>query len=109
MVRIFLALAVIFSSFGYANQDPTAPLGWQAPKTKTQKQIKKKVIAPVPTLQSIICAEGAPCYAILNDKVVEKGKFIQGYLANRIEPEFVDLIKSGKKWRLELFPSDIKH
>ncbi|MBD1558978.1 MSHA biogenesis protein MshK [Vibrio sp. S9_S30] len=105
---MFFALAIILSSFGYANQDPTAPLGWQAPKTTTQNQSKRKAVVPVPKLQSIICTEGASCYAIIDDTVVEKGKYMQGYLVNRIEPEFVDLIKSGKRWRLELFPSDIK-
>ncbi|CCN49046.1 MSHA biogenesis protein MshK [Vibrio nigripulchritudo MADA3029] len=109
MVRFCVIAMLLISGGAYASQDPTAPLGWQAPKTVEKAKAKKKAVAPVPTLQSIVCIEGKPCYAILNDVVVEKGKTIQGYLAKRIQPEFVDLIRGGKQWRLELFPSDVKH
>ena len=109
MVKITAISMMIFSALSYASQDPTAPIGWQASKTVQQKQAQKRVVEPLPHLQSIICLEDKACYAILNDKIVERGKYVQGYLTKRIEPEFVDLVKSGKQWRLELFPSDVKH
>ncbi|QIL86504.1 MSHA biogenesis protein MshK [Vibrio sp. HDW18] len=88
----------------YANQDPTAPLDWHAPS-------KSSVTAPrqrVPSLQSIVCAEGRSCYAIIEQKIVAQGDVVNGYRVAAIQSQQVQLTRAGKAWQLELFALDIK-
>jgi MSHA biogenesis protein MshK len=86
--------------------DPTAPLSWTAPKqVKTEK---KKTYYPVPKLKSIVCLGGVECSVILNDRLVEQGDWVSGYQVQKIDNEYVVLVRQGKRWVLELFDSTIK-
>lgn len=80
MVRVLLLSLLFFSSSVLAEQDPTAPLGWLVPKEQKAAPVKK---APtryrLPSLQSIVCKGGSPCYAILNGQVVSQGEVVRGY------------------------------
>lgn len=69
MVRYGVLLALIAVTYSYAGEDPTAPLGWVSPA----KPELQKPSYPVPTLQSIVCAEGRSCYAIIEQRVVAQG------------------------------------
>jgi len=105
----FIGFVMLLMHFQVAaSQDPTAPLGWLAPKktTPTHRPVRK---APLPQLQSIVCENGKQCYAIINDRIVEQGKVINGYTTSRVTPEFVVIKKGAKQWKLELFTAKIKH
>ncbi|ENM5748957.1 MSHA biogenesis protein MshK [Vibrio mimicus] len=104
MVRYGVLLALIIAANSYANEDPTAPLGWvNPPKAELQKPSY-----PVPTLQSIMCAEGSRCYAIIEQKVVAQGDVVNGYRVAAIHPDKVKLTRAGKEWQLALFALDVK-
>nr|QIH43264.1 MSHA biogenesis protein MshK [Vibrio ziniensis] len=95
----------MFATFAVASQeqDPTAPLGW-AKKEPVQKVRK----VPVPELQSIVCKNNSQCYAILNDKVVEKGNSVSGYKVSNVTASQVELKQGNKSWTLKLFSLDVK-
>ncbi|WP_052671622.1 hypothetical protein [Photobacterium kishitanii] len=85
-----------------AQQDPTAPLGWQ------KKSPSVVVSAPsLPQLQSVIC-EQQHCRAILNGQTVRVGSYIKGYTVSRISDSSVILTRNKKQWQLSLFSADIK-
>ncbi|SON50689.1 MSHA biogenesis protein MshK [Vibrio tapetis] len=108
MVRIIVLLFSLVHFQVLANQDPTAPLGWLAPKVSTTAKRPVKKVA-VPTLQSIVCENDAQCYAIINDRVVEDGDRVNGYTTSQVTPEYVVIRKGAKQWKLELFTAKIKH
>ncbi len=85
-------------------QDPTAPLNW----TKKEQVGKVKRAIPVPDLQSIVCNNKDQCYAILNDKVVDKGDTVSGYRVTNVTSSQVELKQGQKSWTLKLFSLDIK-
>ncbi|MDG3084800.1 MSHA biogenesis protein MshK [Vibrio hannami] len=90
-----------------AAEDPTAPLNWTKPKIHNQAKVKNNY--PLPSLQSIVCEERkSNCYAIVNNKVVNRGEVISGYRIKNITSEKVDVTRSGKQWELNMFPLDIK-
>lgn len=95
-----------FSCAAFAQQDPTAPLGWQ--KAPESKPVKKVVRHKVPTLQSIVCGEQSECYAILNGKALSAGEKINGYQLNSIQSGYVTVARGGKQWKLEMFPLEVK-
>ncbi|ENM5742309.1 MSHA biogenesis protein MshK [Vibrio metoecus] len=105
MVKHAALLALIIATHSYANVDPTAPLGWESP-TKTEQ--KRTPTYPVPALQSIVCAEGNRCYAIIEQTVVAQGDVVNGYHVTAIHPDQVKLTRAGKEWQLALFALDIK-
>ncbi len=89
------------------SMDPTAPLNWQAPKAKIKTKRVKRY--PLPALQSIMCMDGdRGCYAILNNKVMQAGKTIQGYRVMSINKESVRLTRDNKTWTLKLFSQVVK-
>ncbi|MEZ8094878.1 MSHA biogenesis protein MshK [Photobacterium swingsii] len=99
-----VALGVgMFTSSVHANQDPTAPLGWQAPVKKHTTSRTR-----LPQLQGILCDEQSRCTAILNNKVVSIGGRISGYTLSSIQDESVMLRRGSKQWRLEMFAENIK-
>lgn len=96
--------AVAVSASANQEQDPTAPLGWM----KTEQVRKTKKTVPVPELQSIVCKDDNQCYAILNDKVVDKGESVSGYQVTHVTSSQVELKQGQKRWTLKLFSLDIK-
>lgn len=105
MVRYAMFLLLMVTTCGYASEDPTAPLGWEKSVPKTEIA---KPSYPVPTLQSIVCAEGRNCYAIVDQKMVAQGDMIKGYRVTAIHPDQVKLTRAGREWQLALFTLDIK-
>jgi MSHA biogenesis protein MshK len=106
VVRLSLSLIFgLLSAISFAQTDPTAPLGWQEPKREI---VKKTDRYPLPELQSIICRDDAPCYAILSNKIVENGQTVSGYYVKSVEKERVVLTRAGKHWSLSMFNADIK-
>lgn len=106
MVRILSLVLLISASSCWAAQDPTAPLNWQKPEPK--EVVKKRVVYPLPKLQSIVCSDTTTCRAILSGKAVDAGERINGYLVQKIESERVVLSRGKRQWKLELFSLDIK-
>ncbi|MGF1680614.1 MSHA biogenesis protein MshK [Photobacterium makurazakiensis] len=87
-----------------AKQDPTAPLGWQAPAVKSAPSR-----ARLPQLQGIFCEQsGSNCTVILNDSLVSRGGRVSGYTLDSIQDDFVILRRGSKQWRLELFADNVK-
>lgn len=107
MVKYSLIIAFFFSVSAYAEQDPTAPLGWEKPKNVASQ--KKKITYRLPKIQSIFCSEDKNCSAILSDTSVSKGDSIKGYYVNNIQSDHVTLSRGGKQWKLEMFSLDIKN
>ncbi|EEZ01357.1 MSHA biogenesis protein MshK [Vibrio sp. RC586] len=105
MARYAIFLLLMVAANSYATEDPTAPLGWEKSAPKTEKT---KPTYPVPTLQSIVCAQGRSCYAIVDQKVVAQGDVINGYRVAAIQPDQVKITRAGKEWQLALFTLDIK-
>ncbi|WP_264877799.1 MSHA biogenesis protein MshK [Vibrio agarivorans] len=107
MVKQLLLIALsVVSASSFAAQDPTAPLGWIAPK-KTTTPAKRSY--RVPKLNSIICQpEKANCSAILNSRVVSAGDTVNGYRVNQITDQDVTLSRAGKQWKLQMFTLEIK-
>lgn len=108
MVRYSLVLLSLISGLSFAQQDPTAPLGWQQP-VQSQNKSKKKVTPAVPKLQSVICDQLQTCSAVLNGRVVSKGSVVNGYKVTKINDEFVFLQRGSKQWKLSLFSIDVKY
>ncbi|GLO59754.1 hypothetical protein MACH09_02620 [Vibrio sp. MACH09] len=103
--NILLAVLVMtLSTPVFALQDPTRPLSWAAPKAL----VKQKTEHSVPVLQSIICRESSPCYAVLNNKVAEQGQYVAGYKVKSITSKEVVVVKGDSQWQLALFALDIK-
>lgn len=101
MVRSGLIAVVmlgVVSGHVFASQDPTAPLGWQAPAKKQTSQR-----ARLPQLQGIVCDDLGSCTVILNNVPVELGQRVSGYTLTDIQDDHVTVTRGGKKWRLELF------
>lgn len=106
---LFLFLLNV-TSVTYAEQDPTAPLGWSRPEGKApvkQRQVRKR--PSLPALQSIICKQNIHCSAVLNNQLLSAGESVRGYRVVSVSQETVTLSRGGRKWTLELFPVDIKH
>ncbi|WP_407676589.1 MSHA biogenesis protein MshK [Photobacterium obscurum] len=93
----------MLSGHAQASQDPTAPLGWQAP-AKKQSSTRTRL----PQLQSIVCDEFSSCTVILNNVAVELGQRVSGYTLTEIQDDHVTVTRGGKKWRLELFADIVK-
>ncbi|PMM04192.1 MSHA biogenesis protein MshK [Vibrio kanaloae] len=109
MVRMLL-LSLLFSSpMAWAEQDPTAPLGWLTPQQKTTPTKKAPTHYRLPSLESIVCKGDTPCYAVLNGQILGQGETITGYRVKNIDPEYVTLQRSSKQWKLEMFSLDIKN
>ncbi|OEE79901.1 hypothetical protein [Vibrio genomosp. F6] len=108
MVKSIIVCLMGISLSAFAAQDPTAPLGWMAPADKVVKKKRVRTYR-LPTLQSIVCKDEAPCYAILNDQVVTQGNTIHGYRVKQVNAEDVTLQRGSKTWKLELFSLNIKH
>jgi len=93
----------MLSGYALASQDPTAPLGWQAPAKK-----HSPTRARLPQLQGIVCDEFSSCTVILNNVPVELGQRVSGYTLTDIRDDHVTVTRGGKKWRLELFADIVK-
>ncbi|WP_353505598.1 MSHA biogenesis protein MshK [Vibrio sp. SCSIO 43136] len=107
MVRLITALfACALLQPAFSAQDPTAPLGWSAPATVTKAKPKSRFRLPV--LNSIVCQTDVDCVAVVDNKLVEQGGRVSGFVASRIEPDFVIVKQGTRQWRLELFAKDIK-
>ncbi len=107
---ILSLLGVLIVSSGFtqtvlANNDPTAPLSWQAPAKKKAAVRRSQAL---PKLQSIVCSTTTECHAILNDKILTSGEWISGYQVKSINKDIVTLAKKGKQWKLGLFNSKVK-
>ncbi|MFW8631569.1 MSHA biogenesis protein MshK [Vibrio natriegens] len=103
---ISIALTVIAGGV-WADQDPTAPLGWQKPVAESNAKSTKKQ-SRLPTLNSIVCKVGSQCSAILDNQIVEQGELFKGYRVVSITSEFVTLKQSNRQWKLELFGLNVK-
>ncbi|CAM3018121.1 MSHA biogenesis protein MshK [Vibrio rarus] len=100
-----LLLTLGFGQIAYAQQDPTAPLGWYSKKSSSVAKVKTYAL---PTLQSVVCDEGAQCFAMLNDNILSEGQSIAGYHVKKITSQRVTLARNGKVWHLALFNSDVR-
>ncbi|WP_261816091.1 MSHA biogenesis protein MshK [Vibrio gallicus] len=106
MVRVILyAFIILISGSVFAEQDPTAPLGWYKPAKSTAKKVNRH---PLPTLQSIICDSDTQCVAMLNDKILSKKQSVAGYKIDTITKEDVIVSRAGKTWQLQLFNSNVR-
>ncbi|MEF1336967.1 MSHA biogenesis protein MshK [Vibrio rotiferianus] len=106
--KIVLAMiigSISASSVCAAEQDPTAPLGWEKP-TQANSTGKRKY--RLPTLNSIVCKPDMPCIAIMNNKIVEQGHSLNGYRIASINSEYVTLKRGDRDWKLELFRLNVK-
>lgn len=104
MVTVSLIALLLGATTASASQDPTAPLGWQAPATQTRTPQMR-----LPQLQSTFCnVMGTDCRAILNNVSVRPGGRISGYTLVSIEDDVVILKRGGRQWRLEMFADNIK-
>ena len=85
-----------------AQQDPTAPLGWQ-------KQTSATIISTprLPQLQSVICDQSR-CRATLNGQTLTVGRYIEGYRVSQINDSSVIVTRNQKQWQLSLFTANIK-
>ena len=101
-VFVIVMLGVL-SGDALASQDPTAPLGWQAPVKQPSSPR-----ARLPQLEGIVCDELGSCTAILNDVPAEPGQRIRGYTLTEIKDDHVTVTRGGKTWRLELFADIVK-
>lgn len=113
MARKTLKIACLIMSFGLtgylanAAEDPTAPLDWAKPQVTNKPKVRKNY--SLPSIQSIVCEQDSQgCYAIMNNKMVNRGEVISGYKIINITSEKVDITRSGKRWELRLFPLDFK-
>lgn len=102
-VLMALIMLVVMAGYANASQDPTAPLGWQAP---AKKYTTKK--ARLPELQGIVCGEQSACTVILNNVPVELGGRVSGYTLTEIKDDYVTVTRGGKQWRLVLFADEVK-
>ncbi|MEZ8192322.1 MSHA biogenesis protein MshK [Vibrio sp. 1F279] len=109
MVRTLVLSLLFGSSVVWAEQDPTAPLGWLSPLQKSASAKKVPVQYRLPSLESIVCKGDTPCYAIMNGQILEQGETIRGYRVKNIDPEYVTLQRSSKQWKLEMFSLDVKN
>lgn len=100
---IAVVMVGILSGYAQASQDPTAPLGWQAP-AKKQSSTRGRL----PQLQGIVCDELSACTVILNNVPIELGQRVSGYTLTNIQDDHVTVTRGGKKWRLELFADIVK-
>ncbi|WP_104046296.1 MSHA biogenesis protein MshK [Vibrio jasicida] len=109
MVKKLITSLVLVVAVGssWANQDPTAPLGWQKTATESQAKPKAKQYR-LPTLNSIVCKPNTECVAILNNRIVEPGVKLNGYRVASINSEFVTLKRGDRQWKLELFGLNVK-
>ena len=110
MVKVFAFMVLVNSQIAWAEQDPTAPLGWMVPNQPQSKPVQKKSVNyRLPILQSIVCKGEQPCYAVLNDEILSQGEAVRGYRIKEINPEYVTLQRNSKQWKLEMFSLDIKN
>lgn len=109
MVRVLLLSLILTSSLVWAEQDPTAPLGWMKPQQKTAAAKNAPTHYRLPSLESIVCKADTPCYAILNGEVLDQGETILGYRVKNVDLEYVTLQRGSKLWKLEIFSLDIKN
>ncbi|MGR5236197.1 MSHA biogenesis protein MshK [Vibrio alfacsensis] len=104
---IISVVLIITASCSWANQDPTAPLGWQKPAAESKAKPKAKQYR-LPTLNSIVCKPSTECIAILNNRIVEQGALLGGYRVASINSEFVTLKRGDRQWKLALFGLNVK-
>ncbi|MDF2155622.1 MSHA biogenesis protein MshK [Vibrio sp. CAU 1672] len=105
-LMMVLMLAAV-SSASWANQDPTAPLGWQKPAVQSKVTTKTRQYR-LPTLNSIVCNPDSQCVAVMNNQIVEQGKLFKGYRIAQINSEYVTLKRGSRQWKLEPFRLNIK-
>jgi MSHA biogenesis protein MshK len=106
--KLIISLLVMAATgTAWANQDPTAPLGWEKPAVETSAKPKAKQYR-LPTLNSIVCKPSTACVAIMDNKLVEKGELFKGYRVASINSEFVTLKRGNRQWDLELFGLNVK-
>ena len=108
MVRIILLSLLFCGQVAWAEQDPTAPLGWLTPQQAAPAK-KSPTQYRLPSLESIVCKGDTPCYAILNGQILAQGETVRGYRVKNIDPEYVTLQRNSKQWKLEMFSLDIKN
>ncbi|PSW10227.1 MSHA biogenesis protein MshK [Photobacterium sanctipauli] len=103
---VFIAFwaGILSAGNAVASQDPTAPLGWQAPAVK-----KAPSRARLPQLQGIFCDQsGSDCTVILNNNLISPGGRVNGYTLDRVQDDFVILRRGSQQWRLYLFADNVK-
>ncbi|MGR5455360.1 MSHA biogenesis protein MshK [Vibrio alfacsensis] len=105
--HIISAMLIVASGGGWANQDPTAPLGWKKPVAESKAKSRVKQYR-LPTLNSIVCQSSTECIATLNNRIVEQGALFNGYRVVRINSEFVTLKRGDRQWKLALFGLNVK-
>ncbi|MGF1685794.1 MSHA biogenesis protein MshK [Photobacterium japonica] len=100
-----VVLASVFTPPSVAQDDPTAPLSWQA----LTAPVRATKTVRLPQLQSIVCQEtvASQCYAILNGRTLALGARIQGYTLSAITEDEVRLARGGRQWRLRLFADNV--
>ncbi len=91
----------------WAEQDPTAPLGWKKPAVASNAKPAAKQYR-LPKLNSILCQTNSQCTAIMNNQIVEQGQLFSGYRVVSITSEFVTLKRGNRQWKLELFGLNVK-
>lgn len=103
MVKFIFFISCLFISVNLFAQntplaDPTKPLNFKV------KKARKIYQTTLPTLQSIIIKSGKR-EAILNNKVYQKGQWVNGYRVTQIDAKKVLLEYQNKMYKLTLYSS----
>lgn len=98
---IYLTFFISLNLFAQSEPlvDPTKPLNFQV------KKERKVYRAAVPKLQSIIVKSGKR-QAILNNRVYQKGQWVNGYQVMKIDAEKVLLEYQQKTYKLTLYSAN---
>jgi MSHA biogenesis protein MshK len=88
----------INSSISYSAQDPTRPPSWMTGAAEINTS--KKVLI----LQQILISDNRKI-AVINDTLVSEGDMIEGAKVNRIDPDWVSIVRSGRRITLRLVPT----
>ncbi|MDD1792061.1 MSHA biogenesis protein MshK [Enterovibrio sp. ZSDZ42] len=90
-------------SFGvFAQSDPTAPLGYDAPSKATKTKTYR-----LPRLDAILCGGNNACSAVINGRSVSKGQSINGYFISAIHDNSVTLKRGERRWSLTVFNEQV--
>ncbi|WP_407331519.1 MSHA biogenesis protein MshK [Enterovibrio sp. 27052020O] len=106
-MKVLNKLAVLFAMsmmpfLVFADNDPTAPLGYQAPS-----QAKKATTQRLPNLNAILCSSDNRCSAVMNGRSLTAGQSINGYVISAINDSSVTLKRGERRWSLTVFNEQV--
>ncbi|WP_028023158.1 hypothetical protein [Enterovibrio calviensis] len=86
----------------FAQSDPTAPLGYEAPNKTTKTKTYR-----LPRLDAILCGSNNTCSAVINGRSISKGQSINGYFVSAIHDNSVTLKRGQRHWSLTVFNEQV--